>query len=307
MPPDLARNDVSPTSSVVLRVGERAHQLLELHLGGRRAQPPDAQADVVALRLARRLEVPAVVELGGRQVGQLAVLELADEAGDAANLVVGEQARDVERRRGRRRGRRRRPRARARLPPLELQRRGLQLPRRPVSDLRAAAQEHDVLGVAKRGLPALQAHAAAALAEITARRAAGEQAVVAPGDVAAVIDDEREAADARRGAAGEIVEPGHLKRPSAPVSTTHLARARRRVQADAALERPRRGDRRARDRRGRNRRPRRCRRRAPAGPRAAPSRAAPGTAPPRPWARRPASHADQRDVAKRARLPRWVV
>ena len=51
-----------------LGVGQRAHQLAKLDLGRGGAEAPDPQPDVVALRLARRLEVPAVVELRRRQI-----------------------------------------------------------------------------------------------------------------------------------------------------------------------------------------------------------------------------------------------
>ena len=232
------------------RAGERGHELVVLDLGGGRAEPPDAQADVEALGLAERLEVAAVVELGRRQIGQLAVLELADVAGDGLDLVVAEQLGDIERRECRGGGRRLGGAVggdRQALPS-SLERGRLQLPGGRQPDLGTAAQEDQVGRVPVDGLPAIEPHAVAALAEIAADGLTGEHAVAAPADVTAVVDDQRETPDARRRPLGQIVEAGNGVAAVGAGLHDQLARARRRMEANAVFEPPRRGDGGPRDR-----------------------------------------------------------
>ena len=129
------------------------------------------------------------------------------------------------------------------------------------------------------GLPSFEAHPAAALAEVAARLAAREQAVAPPGDVAAVVDDERETTNAHRRAVRQLFQLGHDVAAVGAGLRDVLVGPGRRAQADAALERPRRGDGRARNRRDRNPRRRRSRRTDRADRRDGRSRVAPETAP----------------------------
>lgn len=241
-PADLAR--LRPEGAVAhlvrgVRAGQRGHQLVVLNLRGRRAEPPDPQTDVEALGLAERLEVPAVVELGRRQIGQLAVLELPDVAGDAPDFVVAEQLRDIEQRQPdlRRRLRFRAARERQVLT-VQLQRRRLQLPGGRQAHLGAASQKHQVGRVEVGRLPTIELHPIAPLAEVAPRSLAGEHPIAPPPDVPAVVNDQREAADAGRCPLGQIVEPRDRVAAVGPGLHHHLARARRRVKADAVFERP---------------------------------------------------------------------
>jgi hypothetical protein len=96
--------------------------------------------------------------------------------------------------------------------------------------------------VLELGRPLLQTHPVAPLAEIAPGLSARKTAIAAPADVPAVIDDEREAADAGGAARRQILEGGD---PVASVGARlhhHLARAERAGEADAALEGPRRSD-----------------------------------------------------------------
>ena len=65
--------------------------------------------------------------------------------------------------------------------------------------------------------------------------------------MAAVIDDHREAAHARRQAARQRVDARDLVAAVGPGLGHHLALGERSLEADAAFERPRRRDQRARD------------------------------------------------------------
>src|SRR5205814_1574746 len=128
-------------------------------------------------------------------------------ARDAADLVIGEQLGDVERHAAR--GGRRLDLALP-FPPrpgplaLELEGGRLQLPRCGGAHLGAATQEDEVIGVTESRLPLLEVHAAAALAEVPPLAAIAEAPIAAPRDVPAAIDDEREAPQARRRAAGQV-------------------------------------------------------------------------------------------------------
>ena len=245
MSPDLARSEASPISSRGLGARQRAQQLAVLDLGGRGTQPPDAQADVVAFGFADGLEVPAVVELGRRKIGQLAVLELADVAGDAPDLLVAQQLRDVERRE--RCGRRAFAASDGDALALQLHRRGLQLPGGGQAHPRPAPQEHQVVDVAQRRQPAVEADAVAALAEVAPARASREYPIVSPGDVPAMIDDQREPANPGGRPLRQVVEPRDCVAPVGAGLDHDLAGAGRRVKADAGLERPGRLDRGAPD------------------------------------------------------------
>ncbi len=99
-----------------------------------------------------------------------------------------------------------------------------------------------MLGVPELRLPALEPHPGAALAEVAPRAPAGEQAIAAPADVTAVVDDQREAPHAGRRPLGQVVEARDGVAAVGAGLDHHLARARRGPQADAALERPGRRD-----------------------------------------------------------------
>jgi hypothetical protein len=130
------------------------------------------------------------------------------------------------------------PAARGGRLPLELERGRLDLPGGGRLDGIPATQEHQVLVVRIGRLPLVEPHPVAPLAEIVAGHPAREPAVRAPSDVAAMVDEQREAPDPGRGARRQVGQGRDAVAPIGSGLHDHLARAGRTHQPQPALEGP---------------------------------------------------------------------
>ena len=163
-----------------------------------RARRPDAHAHVECFGLALGLEVPAVVNVAAHAVGQPADLEFACESSHAANLFDRQQRRDVQ---GLLRGD---DGTLLRLchvrggQAIVLETRGLSLPASRLGDGRSPAQEGEMPPMLHGGLPLFQPNLVRVLTEVVANLVAAELEIAAIGDIAAPVNDEREATQTHR-------------------------------------------------------------------------------------------------------------